>query len=177
MTICGINPWLLLPDCWLFSSKPAPGVSRLSPELRSRSSEDLESHCLAAFCLCRLFSKACKFEKKIIFEIFDRFVRWFHELLFDKSTNFFNISFGGRIFYRNQNTLRSQIEGYTRLLIFRKFSTLPAVIWASPFINFQENFQSPCFSPTQMKNFPPSPLLLEPPRLLNLKKNSSLPFY
>ena len=25
-------------------------------------------------------------------------------------------------------TLRSQIEGYTRLLIFRKFSTLPAVI-------------------------------------------------
>ena len=26
------------------------------------------------------------------------------------------------------NTLRSQIEGYTRLLIFRKFSTLPAVI-------------------------------------------------
>ena len=26
-----------------------------------------------------------------------------------------------------------------------KFSTLPAVIWASPFINFQENFQPPCF--------------------------------
>ena len=43
------------------------------------------------------------------------------------------------------STLRSQIEGYTRLLIFRKFSTLPAVIWASPFINFQENFQPPCF--------------------------------
>jgi hypothetical protein len=42
-------------------------------------------------------------------------------------------------------TLRSQIEGYTRLLIIRKFSTLPAVIWASPFINFQENFQPPCF--------------------------------
>ena len=75
------------------------------------------------------------------------------------------------------STLRSQIEGYTRLLIFRKFSTLPAVIWASPFINFQENFQLPCFSPTQMKIFPPSPLLLEPTRLLNLKKNSSLPFY
>ena len=33
-------------------------------------------------------------------------------------------------------TLRSQIEGYT---------PLPAVIWASPFINFQENFQPPCF--------------------------------
>ena len=42
-------------------------------------------------------------------------------------------------------TLRSQIEGYTRLLIFRKFSTLPAVIWASPFIIFQENSQPPCF--------------------------------
>ena len=34
---------------------------------------------------------------------------------------------------------------YTRLLIFRKCSTLPAVIWAYPFINFQENFQPPCF--------------------------------
>ena len=76
-----------------------------------------------------------------------------------------------------QFTLRSQIEGYTRLLIFRKFSTLPAVIWASQFINFQENFHSPCFSPTQMKNFTASPLLLESTRLLNLKKNSSLPFY
>ena len=31
------------------------------------------------------------------------------------------------------------------LIIFRKFSTLPAVIWASPFINFQEKFQPPCF--------------------------------
>ena len=41
--------------------------------------------------------------------------------------------------------LVSPIEGYTRLLIFRKFSTLPTVIWASPFINFQENFQPPCF--------------------------------
>ena len=38
------------------------------------------------------------------------------------------------------HTLWSQIKGYTRLLIFRKFSILPAVIWASPFINFQENF-------------------------------------
>ena len=33
------------------------------------------------------------------------------------------------------------------------------------------------FSPIQMKNFPPYMLLLEPTRLLNLKKNSSLPFY
>ena len=45
----------------------------------------------------------------------------------------------------SQHTLRSQIEGYTRLLIFRNFSPLPAVIWASLFINFQENFQPPCF--------------------------------
>ena len=37
---------------------------------------------------------------------------------------------------------RSQIEG---LSIFRKFSILPAVIWAYPFINFHENFQPPCF--------------------------------
>ena len=32
-------------------------------------------------------------------------------------------------------TLRSLIEGYTRLLFFRKFSILPAVIWVYPFIN------------------------------------------
>ena len=42
-------------------------------------------------------------------------------------------------------TVKSQIEGHTHLLIFRKFSTLPAVIWAYPFINFQENFKPPCF--------------------------------
>ena len=43
------------------------------------------------------------------------------------------------------STLRSQIEGYTRLFIFKKISPLPAVILASPFINFQENFQLLCF--------------------------------
>ena len=42
-------------------------------------------------------------------------------------------------------TQNLQIEGYTRLLIFRKFSILPIVIWASPFINIQENFQPFCF--------------------------------
>ena len=35
------------------------------------------------------------------------------------------------------NLYRSQIEGYSRLSIFRKFSILPAVIWASPFIKGQ----------------------------------------
>ena len=83
-----------------------------------------------------------------------------------------------------KGTLRSQIEGYTRLLIFRKFSTLPAVIWASPFINFQENFQPPCFFtytneknstlPTVIRAYPlirfeekfQSPLLLEHPLVL-----------
>ena len=48
-------------------------------------------------------------------------------------------------FLKKYFTLWSQIEGYTRLLILRKFSTLPAVIWASPFINIQENFQLFCF--------------------------------
>ena len=33
-------------------------------------------------------------------------------------------------------TLRSQIEGYTRLLILMKFSFLSAVIWAYLFITF-----------------------------------------
>jgi hypothetical protein len=37
------------------------------------------------------------------------------------------------------------MEGYTCLLIFRKFSTLPALIRASPSIDFQETFQPPCF--------------------------------
>ena len=81
-------------------------------------------------------------------------------------------------------TLRSQIEGYTRLLIFRKFFTLPAVIWVSPFINFQENFQPPCFFtytnekfstlPAVIRAYPlikfeekfQPPLLLEPPLVL-----------
>ena len=42
-------------------------------------------------------------------------------------------------------TLRSQMEGSLLIsIIFIHFS-LPAVIWAYPFINFQENFQPPCF--------------------------------
>ena len=63
-----------------------------------------------------------------------------------------------RFFYRVSlpiyivHTLRSQIEGYTSLLIFRKCSTLPAVIRASPLIKFEEKFQPP--------------LLLEPPLVL-----------
>ena len=32
------------------------------------------------------------------------------------------------IFFLSLSTLRSQIEGYARLLIFRNFSSLPAVI-------------------------------------------------
>ena len=76
-----------------------------------------------------------------------------------------------------------KIEGYTRFLIFRKFSTLSAVIWASPFINIQENFQSFCFFtytreifsifPAVIRAYPlikfgqkvQSILLLEPPLL------------
>ena len=82
------------------------------------------------------------------------------------------------------HTLWSQIEEYTRLLILRKFSILPAVIWAYPFIDFQENFQPPClftykneqFSslPTVVRAYPQiifeekfqSTLLLEPPLVL-----------
>ena len=81
------------------------------------------------------------------------------------------------LFLVSLHTVRSQIEGYIRLLIFRKFSILPAVIWASPFINIQENFQPFCFFTYTNDFFPSSPLLLEPTCLLNLDKNSSLPFY
>ena len=51
------------------------------------------------------------------------------------------------IFWRIPTTLRSQIEGYTRLLIFRKFYILPAVIWVSLFLNIQINFSLFVFSP------------------------------
>ena len=74
-------------------------------------------------------------------------------------------------------TLRSQIEGYTRLLIFKNFSTLPRVIWASPFINFQENFWPPCFLTCTNKKNSTLLAVIRAYRLLNLKKNSSLPFY
>ena len=51
-------------------------------------------------------------------------------------------------------TLRSQIEEYTRILIFRNFSSLSAVIWVYPFIKFQENFQPPHLSkPSHLSNF------------------------
>ena len=73
-------------------------------------------------------------------------------------------------------TLRSQIEGYTRLLIFRKFSTLPAVIWAYSFLDIQENFQPLCFFTFTNDFFPPYSLLLEPIHWLNLKKIPAYPF-
>ena len=92
--------------------------------------------------------------------------------------NFIDISFSYSV------TLTSQIDGYTRLLIFRKFSTLPDVIWASQFINFQDNFQPPCFFtytnekistlPAVIRAYPlfkfgqkfQATLLLEPPLVL-----------
>ena len=77
-------------------------------------------------------------------------------------------------------TLRSQTEGYTQLLFFKKFSVLPTVIWAYPFINFQEIFQPPCFFTYTIEIFSTLPTfitMLEPTSLLNLKKNSGLPFY
>ena len=46
---------------------------------------------------------------------------------------------------RISDTLKSQIEGYTHLLFFRKFFILTGVIWAYPFINFHEHFQPPLF--------------------------------
>ena len=79
------------------------------------------------------------------------------------------------VLWSDMSTLSSLIEVYTRLLIFRKFSILPAVIWASPFIDIQENFQTLSFF-TQCSNEKFCPLLLEPTHLLNLDKNSRLPF-
>ena len=87
----------------------------------------------------------------------------------------FLIFFNGLIYC--EATLRSQIEGCTRLLIFKKFPPSPLLFEPPRLLIFKKISSLPVFSPTQMKNFPPSPLLLEPPRLLNLKKNSSLPFY
>ena len=43
------------------------------------------------------------------------------------------------------NQFKPFVGSLLPLLIFKKFATLPADIWASPFIYFQENFQPPCF--------------------------------
>ena len=72
----------------------------------------------------------------------------------------------------------SQIEGYTRLLIFRKFSILPAVIWASPFINIQENFQPFCFFTYKNEIFSILPAVIIASPLINFgQRLQSLPFY
>ena len=88
------------------------------------------------------------------------------------------------IFYtlseRMQFLLRSQIEEYTCLLIFNKFSILPILIWAYLFVNFKENFQPLCFftnTYVSYESFSILPQLLESTSLLNLKKHSILPFY
>ena len=64
------------------------------------------------------------------------------------------------------SSLRSQIEGYNHLLIFRNFSILPSVIWASPFTKIQENFLPFCFFTYTSEIFSILPLLLEPTLLL-----------
>ena len=74
-------------------------------------------------------------------------------------------------------TLRSQIEGYARFLIFRKFFILPTVIWPSPFINIQENFKPFCFFTYRNEIFSILPAVIRAYHLLNLDKNSSLPLY
>ena len=64
----------------------------------------------------------------------------------------------------------SQIEGYTRLLIFSNFSILPAVIWASPFINFQENFQLRCFFTYTNEKFPTLPAVIRANPLIKFEE-------
>jgi hypothetical protein len=70
----------------------------------------------------------------------------------------------------HENTIRSQIEGYTRLLIFRKFSTLPAVTWASPFINFQENVQTSCFFSYKKKKISTLPAVIRAYTLIKFEE-------
>ena len=72
-------------------------------------------------------------------------------------------------------TLRSQIEGYTRLLIFKKFSPLPAVIWASPFINFQDNFQPPCFFTYTNEKFSTLPAVIRASLLIKFEEKFQPP--
>ena len=73
------------------------------------------------------------------------------------------------------DTLRSQIEGHTRLLIFKKFSPLPDVIWASPFINFQENFQSPCFFTYTNEKFSTLPAVIRASPLIKFEEKFQPP--
>ena len=88
--------------------------------------------------------------------------------------------FQKKILFDNKTDLllsRSQIEGYTRLLFSGNFLSYPLLFEPTRLLIFKKISSLPAFSPTQKKNFPPYPLLLEPTGLLNLKKNSSLPFY
>ena len=68
------------------------------------------------------------------------------------------------------STLRSQIEEYTCLLILRKFSTLPAVIWASPFINIQENLKLFCFFTYSNEKFSTLPAVIRASPLIKFRK-------
>ena len=86
-----------------------------------------------------------------------------------KTENFQNVV--GRYARAKVTTLRSQIEGYTRLLIFRKISILPAVIWASLFINFQENFQPPCFFTYTNEIFSTLPTVIRAYPFINSQEN------
>ena len=62
---------------------------------------------------------------------------------------------------KNQNTLRSLINGHARLFISEKFSTLDTLIKAYPFISFWKNFLPPrLLKPTLLLihlKFPSSP--------------------
>ena len=74
------------------------------------------------------------------------------------------------LFVHIMHTLWSQIEEYTRLLILRKFSTLPAVIWASPFINIQENLKLFCFFTYSNENFSTLPAVIRASPLIKFRK-------
>ena len=78
-------------------------------------------------------------------------------------------------------TLRSQIEGYTQLLIFIKIFILLAGIWAGA-LQYQrliifKKISSLFFHLHTWFFFPSFSLFLEPTRLSNLDKNWKQPFY
>ena len=56
--------------------------------------------------------------------------------------------------YLTLTTLRSWIKGYTRLLFFRKKSSLPSLIWVYPFIKIWKKILPPrLFEPTRLSIF------------------------
>ena len=94
----------------------------------------------------------------------------YHLVLHGKLTKILSTGTQREHTYHKYVLNRSQIEGYTRLLFFRKFSILPTVMCAYLFNNFQENFQPLCFFIYTNEKFSILPVVIRAYLLVNFKE-------